>query len=96
MLQTESKVQAHLQAICGTLNFRTNFSLAAQDAPRVSPAWPWVEAEAMARGSALINTTNVAAEDFFTPRVESFIVPIRSPEVMTTRFRQLDDEPMLC
>ena len=63
--------------------------------PSIEEGLALVQAQAMACGCPVIASTNTGAEDLFTDGVEGFIVPIRNPDAIAQRLRQLADDPGL-
>lgn len=63
--------------------------------PSIQDGFGMVMGEAMACGCPVIATTNTGASELISDGVEGFIVPIRSPEVITERLQQLADQPDL-
>lgn len=49
--------------------------------------------ESLACGCPVIATTNTGAEDLYTNDLEGYIVPIRSPELITSCLQELADNP---
>jgi glycosyltransferase involved in cell wall biosynthesis len=63
--------------------------------PSLDEGMALVQGQAMACGCPVIATTNTGAEDLFTNGVEGFIVPIRDPEALAKRMRQLAEDRSL-
>ena len=63
--------------------------------PSLEEGLAMVQGEALACGCPVIATPNTGSEDLFTDGVEGFIVPVRSPEVISERLQQLADDDQL-
>ncbi len=63
--------------------------------PSIDEGFGLVLAEALACGCPIIATTNTGAPDLITNGVEGFIVPIRSPGIITERLQMLAEDPGL-
>ncbi|QNI66417.1 glycosyltransferase family 4 protein [Synechococcus sp. BMK-MC-1] len=63
--------------------------------PSIEEGLAMVIGEAMACGCPVIASTNTGSTELITDGVEGFIVPIRSPDVISDRLQQLADQPEL-
>jgi glycosyltransferase involved in cell wall biosynthesis len=63
--------------------------------PSVEEGLAMVQGEALACGCPVIVSENTGGRDLFTPGVEGFEVPIRSPEQIAGHLQQLADDPAL-
>lgn len=63
--------------------------------PSIEEGLAMVIGEAMACGCPVIASTNTGSSELITDGVEGFIVPIRSPDVISDRLQQLADQPEL-
>jgi alpha-maltose-1-phosphate synthase len=63
--------------------------------PSIEEGLALVQGQAMACGCPLISSYNTGGQDLFSNGVEGFLVPIRSPEAITTRLQELADDPAL-
>lgn len=60
--------------------------------PSIEEGLALVQAQAMACGCPVIASENTGARDLFTDGQEGFIVPIRSPALITERLQELADD----
>lgn len=63
--------------------------------PSIEEGLALVQGQAMACGCPIISSTNTGGSDLFTPGVEGFEVPVRSPEAIVKRLEQLAGDPAL-
>jgi glycosyltransferase involved in cell wall biosynthesis len=63
--------------------------------PSIEEGLAMVQGEAMACGCPVIASINTGAQDLLTDRVEGFIIPIRSSEILQDRLQELSDNPLL-
>jgi glycosyltransferase involved in cell wall biosynthesis len=63
--------------------------------PSIEEGLALVQGQALACGCPVIATTATGGEDLFTDGVEGFIVPTRSPAVITDRLQRFLDDPTL-
>ncbi|RYE16261.1 MAG: glycosyltransferase family 1 protein, partial [Sphingobacteriaceae bacterium] len=63
--------------------------------PSVEEGLAMVQGESLACGCPVIATPNSGSEDLFNNGKEGFIIPIRSPQLISERLQQLADDPLL-